>query len=597
MNSSVDFKKQIESDIKEYQEKYGKYMKDITKPEWAFNFWIMDKFFYIDENEIQQYIIDYNDKGIDCYYYYDDTKELYLIQNKYYSTTPLTGSYLNDDVFSRSINLLRSGTYTRSKELQQIYNINKNNPKFKVYIQIYVANDVHDKSVEDAINNFNNQTINQQLNTTAEVFYLEDIYSKYYDEEVTSHQTFEYTLKRINKDTTLTIKAEELKLSSMIDSIYMVIPIIDIYEMIKESKNENYNLVRENIRDYMGKTQFNSDIADTLENEDERDNFMYYNNGITIICDRFSSGRLLNQGKYTLYNPQIVNGCQTVNTIYEVLFQIADEKEIMSKYSNCYVMAKILIIDDDNKKQLYRNIVTYNNSQNKIDKKVFEAIQPRFLRLKNEYRKKGFLLCVRPSDSYQYGKEFQHPTMLLSRAEKFLDIFGLNYAKTKDFYITIDKFLQVILAYVTESVVAVQKKSRLLKDSEEYKLVRDFILKDTLNNDLLMLYLLYQRLEQEKSTNGDGRFPISFFVIDGLSRYECQGGKISISEALSTSEKVNEIVEVYTDVSKKYYDYFKNLDEKNDYNTMIKTRINYEKFQEIYYNVKSERNKKKSEII
>lgn len=84
MNKYDDFKNQIDSDIKEYQEKYTGVMSNIDKPEWAFNFWILDKFFYIDENDIEQYIIDYNDKGIDCYYFYEDTKELYLIQNKYY---------------------------------------------------------------------------------------------------------------------------------------------------------------------------------------------------------------------------------------------------------------------------------------------------------------------------------------------------------------------------------------------------------------------------------------------------------------------------------------------------------------------------------
>lgn len=174
MNNSVDFKKQIESDIREYQEKYKDSMKNIIKDEWAFNFWIMDKFFYVDENEIENYIIDYSDKGIDCYYYYDDTKELYLIQNKYLSTSKLTGNYLNDDVFARSINLLKMNRYDHCKKLQQIYNENKNNQKFKVYLEIYVTNNDKEKSVEDAIDNFNN--INNSGNIYAKVYYLDDIY-------------------------------------------------------------------------------------------------------------------------------------------------------------------------------------------------------------------------------------------------------------------------------------------------------------------------------------------------------------------------------------------------------------------------------------
>lgn len=48
----ADFKKQIEEDIKEYQEKYGRTLSDINKDEWAFNFWVLDKFFYEDEELI-----------------------------------------------------------------------------------------------------------------------------------------------------------------------------------------------------------------------------------------------------------------------------------------------------------------------------------------------------------------------------------------------------------------------------------------------------------------------------------------------------------------------------------------------------------------
>ena len=594
MNNTLDFKNQIDSDIQEYQEKYSGIMKNIDKPEWAFNMWILDKFFYVDENEIENYIVDYNDKGIDCYYFYEDTKELYLIQNKYYDKSKLTGSYLNDDVFARSINLLKMNNYTRSPELQKIYNENKNDSKFKVYIEIYVTNNDKDSSVDTAIQNFNN--LNSSSNIVSKVYYLDDIYEKFYNEIAESHRTFNYTLNRINKETTLSVNAETLKLDSNIDSMYMVLSVIDLYEMVKASKENNYDLVKENVRDYMGKTSFNSDIAETLKSDEDRSNFLYYNNGITIICDDFSNPGLLNKGKYKLINPQIVNGCQTVNTIYEVLSSIGDEKEIKSKFYNCYVMAKILIIDDDNKKDLYLNIVTYNNSQNAINEKDFEAIQPKYLRLKNQFKNKGFLLCVRPSDKYQFSVEFKQPTTLISRAKDLLERFRLNYTKTNDFKIPLDKFLQTVLAFTCGSDSAVQKKGSLLKtESPLYQKVCNFILGCSVNNDLLLLYLLYLRTEQVKKASNDKRFPVTFMLIDGFARNECSGGKISISEALSTQEKIDEIIEIYTEVTHNYYDYFKSIDATKEYNDMIKTPINYDVFKKKYIECKSEYDKKKSD--
>ncbi|WP_185966666.1 hypothetical protein [Clostridium sp. HBUAS56017] len=45
----------------------------------AFNYWVLDKFFYEEEELIEGKIIDYNDMGIDAFEFYEETKDLYLI--------------------------------------------------------------------------------------------------------------------------------------------------------------------------------------------------------------------------------------------------------------------------------------------------------------------------------------------------------------------------------------------------------------------------------------------------------------------------------------------------------------------------------------
>ena len=59
-----DFRKQISEDIKEYQIRYPN-IRNIEKDEWAFNYWILDKFFYEDEELIEDKIIDYSDIKIE----------------------------------------------------------------------------------------------------------------------------------------------------------------------------------------------------------------------------------------------------------------------------------------------------------------------------------------------------------------------------------------------------------------------------------------------------------------------------------------------------------------------------------------------------
>jgi hypothetical protein len=113
---------------------------------------------------------------------------------------------------------------------------------------------------------------------------------------------------------------------------------------------------------------------------EERKNFFYYNNGITIICENMSpikTGQVYKNIKasISITNPQIVNGCQTANSIYEALNNWGDEN-VLEEFKNTFVMLKVLKInpDDTNNEYLYRNIVRYNNSQNSIDEKTFVLI-------------------------------------------------------------------------------------------------------------------------------------------------------------------------------------------------------------------------------
>ena len=80
-----------------------------------------------DDNVIEDKIIDYNDKGIDCYVWHEELKDLYLIQNKYYDdNSSIDTNYVFNDFLIRSIGSLEKETYNRSKELQKIYSKYKN---------------------------------------------------------------------------------------------------------------------------------------------------------------------------------------------------------------------------------------------------------------------------------------------------------------------------------------------------------------------------------------------------------------------------------------------------------------------------------------
>lgn len=280
---------------------------------------------------------------------------------------------------------------------------------------------------------------------------------------------------------------------------------------------------------------------------------------------------------FSVKNPQIVNGCQTVSTISEVLDEYSDTIR-EEEFKNTYVMVKILKIS--NVDNLYKQIVKYNNSQNSIDEKTFTSNKEEFLRIQSEFERKGFLLKIKQSDEYKFSQQYKSITTLLSKNQALIDKYGLKFKKVKDFTINLEKLLQVFLAFSENSQQAVQKKSQLLvPKSNQYETVTNFIKNPELTiNAMLELYLFYLLCEQTKKEN-DGLIPITFFVIDGFSRFECHGDVNKICDLLSTQDKINKLLKVYSMATNLYLSNYINKNEEANYNKMIKELIDYEEFE------------------
>ena len=529
---SDNFRKQIKEDIEKYQENLH-FISNIKKDEWAFNYWILDKLFYEEEELIEEKIIEYKDMGIDAYEFYEDTKELFLIQNKYYSeTNKLDANYIKNTFLLTGITALENGTYNRSEELQKIFDKYKNDSEFTVYLELYITNDEKSKEIEEYIKKFNKKNPKY----IAKIYYLNDIKEKYYGESEQNRKELKVQIKTVNKGTVLNMNTKDYKLKNIVEAKYILTPVSSIFEIYKKSKKEKYPIFVKNIREYLGNKGINKKIYDTLMDEKDRNNFFYYNNGITIICDKIGIFKAISNKNSNLSqsieikNPQIVNGCQTVNSIYEAL-KNSDEINVEEEYKDTFVMVKILQInrDDFEEEELYNNIVKYNNSQNSINEKNFIANNDLFKRLQVEFEKKGFLLLIRQSDKQKF----------------------------KDKYKTISKLTKL--------------------NTKEYNTAIEFIKRVT-NDDILNLYLLYKKLEEAKKEDENRRTPISYYAIDCFAKFECEGrNSEKIKESLNDVTKIEKIIKLYTLVSDYYIEEYKrkyNL----EYNMMIKRMIDYDIF-------------------
>jgi hypothetical protein len=143
-------------------------------------------------------------------------------------------------------------------------------------------------------------------------------------------------------------------------------------------------LYEKNIRLFLGmRGKVNKSIKETLDNNPEE--FGFYNNGVTIVVQ---SVEKMPYERFKLINPSVVNGCQTTQTIYRVLF---NKFEAGGKGSNPslekwkdriekgVVIVKIVKVGDGSQAEsLLQNITRYTNSQNAVREKDFLALASGF---------------------------------------------------------------------------------------------------------------------------------------------------------------------------------------------------------------------------
>ena len=117
------------------------------------------------------------------------------------------------------------------------------------------------------------------------------------------------------------------------------------------------SLFNDNVRDFQGLNPVNSEIKETIKNYPEK--FIILNNGITIVCDEFKQ----NNTKLTIFNPQIVNGCQTSHMLYEAYKSNID-------LTNVPLSVRLISTTDE---EIVNDIVRGTNRQNIVQEEAFEA--------------------------------------------------------------------------------------------------------------------------------------------------------------------------------------------------------------------------------
>jgi hypothetical protein len=139
------------------------------------------------------------------------------------------------------------------------------------------------------------------------------------------------------------------------------VPVTTIAELMNTHGD---GLLDRNIRRFLGvSNRVNSRIANTLLSPQERSNFYFYNNGLTMICRKLSFSSLRQAHfQVKVEGLQIINGGQTCKTIQQVLGEGFDREA----YASTFVMVRLYQLDESDD-QFGHAITHATNDQTPIE--------------------------------------------------------------------------------------------------------------------------------------------------------------------------------------------------------------------------------------
>lgn len=125
-----------------------------------------------------------------------------------------------------------------------------------------------------------------------------------------------------------------------------------------------------NVRQSLGRTKVNKDIATSIQDPNEHADFLMFHNGLTILCQDMK----LSKNKITIDRYSVVNGCQSLTTLYEHRDDLSDDLRILTR-----------LIQLDPNSPLAAKITHHSNNQNAINARDLQSNSALQRRLQKEF--------------------------------------------------------------------------------------------------------------------------------------------------------------------------------------------------------------------
>lgn len=270
-----------------------------------------------------------------------DTSEMHQFYNGVY------------DFFSEEHKLIRNEDITKLSEISDyIFSLAsefKQNPSCKIFYITTSTTVIADKNIQACIS-INKQHL-EQLNLFENIDFIiygaNDLGKLYRKTKTPLSCTIQFPNK-ITLPETLGID----------ESYYGFLQFSEFKKLIIDQNDNIQNVFEDNVRDFQGLNAVNLKIEETLKSDNPH-LFSVLNNGVTIVANEIK----ISGDKCTLFDFQIVNGCQTSNILYQ--------NRALDTLSNINIPIKLIVTTDDDIKS---KITVSTNSQTAVKKEQLSAM-------------------------------------------------------------------------------------------------------------------------------------------------------------------------------------------------------------------------------
>ncbi|AZL53764.1 hypothetical protein EI285_03890 [Aliarcobacter skirrowii] len=358
------------------------------------------------------------DNKIDAFYYSEDQEdlnELVIIQSKYKNKDAETSTFTEDDIklCIQSCNDILNG-----KNFQNTNNVLQN--KLNIYRQLLSDNGTPPINIKLLfVTNGIIHEGHKELDEVKKFNKADNIITFIDATKYGNNPTIE------NGELVVNLKNDEDKTDSIFlysDDMEGKLVSCSILELMKfYQQTGSALLLNNNVRFKVNRSNINKDIEKSFINEPKK--FCFLNNGITLVCTNYkiqSTGT--NKNKILLEKPSIVNGGQTVSTLYDLY-----EKNYQD-YEKQFKEANILIRIYKSPEKYILDIAKATNSQNPINIVDLHSNDYSQEKVKEYFKTKGIGFITKVGEDTTYYDDTITNESLL---QIYTSLYGNEPAKAK----------------------------------------------------------------------------------------------------------------------------------------------------------------------